>query len=72
MSQLLPPPTPTRDYSRDDDSDSDVSEDSAGASLAYMLLSSSYYSNRIRNNFLSVFIFGCLIWLKKIQDVTRE
>jgi len=30
MSQLLPPPTPTRDYSREDDSDSDVSEDSAG------------------------------------------
>ena len=30
MAGLLPPPTPTRDYSRDEDSDSDVSEDSAG------------------------------------------
>ena len=33
MSLLLPPPTPgsnSRDYSKDDDSDSDVSEDSAG------------------------------------------
>ena len=31
MAQLLPPPTPNRDFSREDDSDSDVSEDSAGA-----------------------------------------
>ena len=30
MAQLLPPPTPSRDFSRDDDSDSDASEDSAG------------------------------------------
>jgi len=33
MSLLLPPPTPgsnSRDYSKDDDSDSDISEDSAG------------------------------------------
>merc|ERR1712106_925977 len=30
MAQLLPPPTPNRDFSREDDSDSDVSEDSAG------------------------------------------
>ena len=31
MAQLLPPPTPNRDFSREEDSDSDVSEDSAGA-----------------------------------------
>ena len=31
VMSLLPPPTPTRDFSREDDSDSDVSEDSAGA-----------------------------------------
>ena len=51
MSQLLPPPTPTRDYSREDDSDSDVSEDSAGASLSYTLLLASLYSHKIRNIF---------------------
>ena len=38
MSLLLPPPTPgsnSRDYSKDDDSDSDVSEDSAGQYISF-------------------------------------
>ena len=38
MAGLLPPPTPTRDYSRDEDSDSDVSEDSAGRNLLLFTL----------------------------------
>ena len=46
MSLILPPPTPcsnSRDYSKDDDSDSDVSEDSAGQYLIISVVKYLYF-----------------------------